>query len=163
MKTLTSERLRAALRYEPETGLFVWVNPPGEHARLAGYVAGGISTGYVLIKIDGRKYRAHHLAWLYTHGEWPSMEIDHANGCPLDNRISNLRLATNPQNQANRRRDRAKSTPKGVKALPSGRFAARITVNKKLIHLGVFATEDQAQTAYLSASKSHYGEFARAA
>lgn len=163
MKNLTAERLREALRYEPDTGLFVWANPPGEHARLAGYVAGGITTGYVTIKVDGCKYKAHRLAWLYVHGEWPPGDVDHRNGCPLDNRIENLRIATNPQNQANRRRDTGKETPKGVKLIQSGRFQARITINKKLIALGVFDTAEQAQDAYLSAAKSHYGEFARAA
>jgi len=126
-------------------------------------VAGGISTGYVLIKVDGKKYKAHRLAWLHTHGEWPGGDIDHANGCPLDNRMSNLRIATNPQNQANRLRDHDKTTPKGVRATRSGRFVARITVNNQSIYLGIFDSAEEAQAAYLKASKEHYGEFARAA
>ncbi|WP_372356945.1 HNH endonuclease signature motif containing protein [Xanthomonas sp. NCPPB 3443] len=127
------------------------------------YIAGGITTGYVLIKIDGRKYKAHRLAWLYVHGEWPAGDLDHINGCPLDNRISNLRIATNPQNQANRRRDRGKETPKGVRVLPSGRYQARISVNKQLHHLGTFDTAEQAQQAYADAARHYYQDFARAA
>jgi hypothetical protein len=160
---LTQARLQELVTYDADTGLFEWSHPPKNHPSLKAYIAGGISTGYVLIKIDGRKYKAHRLAWLYVHGEWPSMDVDHINGCPLDNRIQNLRLATNPQNQANRRRDRGKDTPKGVKRLPSGRFQARISINKQLMHLGTFDTAELAQAAYLSAARNHYGEFARAA
>ena len=163
MKTLSIDRLKEVLRYETETGLFFWVNPPKNHSRLNEYVAGGIATGYVLIKVDGQKYKAHRLAWLYVNGAWPEMDIDHANGSPLDNRIVNLRLATNPQNQANRRRDHDKDTPKGVRKLPRGRYQARITIDHKQICLGTFDTEKQAQAAYLSASQDHYREFARAA
>lgn len=163
MKELTKERLQTVLRYEPSSGLFFWVNPPKEHPRMRDYVAGGITTGYVMIKIDGQKYKAHRLAWLYVHGEWPAGDLDHANGCPLDNRIENLRIATNPQNQANRFRDRGKELPKGVRRLPSGRYQARISIDKRQHHLGSFDTEQQALEAYMEAARNHYGQFARAA
>lgn len=159
---LTAERLRELLRYVPESGLFFWMRPPKQHPRLQEYAAGGIATGYVAIKIDGKKYKAHRLAWLYVHGKWPDGDLDHINGCPLDNRITNLRIATNPQNQANRLRDRNKTTPKGVRHLPSGKFQARISVNKKQILLGTFHSPAEAQNAYLQAAKKFYGEFARA-
>lgn len=161
MKPLTIDRLMDVLNYDSESGLFTWKNPPSEHPRLRDYTAGGITTGYVMIKIDGQKYKAHRLAWLYVHGEWPSRDIDHINGCPLDNRIVNLRLASNPQNQANRKRDREKVTPKGVKALPSGRFQSRITIDKRLITLGTFDTPEAAHSAYMDAATTHYGSFAR--
>ncbi|RRU23615.1 HNH endonuclease [Stenotrophomonas sp. 278] len=162
MNAVTQQRLKEVLRYEPDTGLFYWRRPPSTHPALQDYVAGGISTGYVLIKIDGRKYKGHRLAWLYVHGEWPDLDIDHSNCCPLDNRISNLRLATNSQNQANRLRDRDKDTPKGVRRLPSGKFQARITVDRVQILLGTFSTPEQAESEYLKASRRHYHEYARA-
>ena len=160
--SLSLERLKEVLRYEPERGVFFWNRPPKNHPRLQEYVAGGISSGYVMIKIDGRKYKAHRLAWLYTHGEWPNGDLDHINGCPLDNRMKNLRVATNPQNQANRLRERNKATPKGVRRLPSGNFQARISVNKKQILLGIFNSPSEAQSAYIEAAEKFYGEFARA-
>lgn len=163
MTELTVSRLKELLSYDPESGLFQWVHPPKNHPGLKAYIAGGIGTGYVMIKIDGRKYKAHRLAWLYVHGAWPDGDLDHANGCPLDNRIANLRVATNPQNQANRRLQRGKDTPKGVRRLPSGRFQARISVNKRLHHLGSFDTAEAAQAAYVAAATTHYGTFARAA
>lgn len=163
MKTLDHGRLLQALRYEPDSGLFYWITPPKQHPRMRDYAAGGIATGYVVIKIDNQKYKAHRLAWLYVHGEWPCGDIDHANGCPLDNRISNLRIATNPQNQANRRRDFGKDVAKGVRALPSGKYQARISVAGRLLCLGSFTTEQEASSAYLGAAKNHYGPYARAA
>lgn len=162
MQQVSIERLREVLRYVPETGLFLWIKPPKNHTRLQEYVAGGIASGYVMIKIDGRKYKAHRLAWLYVHGDWPNGDLDHINGCPLDNRIGNLRIASNAQNQANRTRDRNKSTPKGVRSLPSGKFQARISVNHRQIILGTFNSSTAAQAAYLQAAREHYGEFARA-
>ena len=163
MTGLTQERLKEVLAYEAETGLFFWVNPPKNHGRLRNYTAGNITTGYVLIKIDGQKYKAHRLAWLYMHGSWPPGDLDHINGCPLDNRIANLRVATNPQNQANRRRDTGQVTAKGVRRLPSGKYQARISVDHQLICLGTFDSEQDAGDAYLRAAKQHYGPYARAA
>ena len=154
MRTLTVERLKEVLQYDPEKGLFFWKLAPKNHQRLQEYVAGGITTGYVVIKIDGCKYKAHRLAWLYMNSVWPGGDLDHINGCPLDNRMANLRIATNPQNQANRLRDRGKDTPKGVRKLP---------VTNRQILLGTFESSDEAQEAYFQASNQHYGEFARKA
>lgn len=159
---ITRDRLALALRYEAESGRFTWVNPPQNHAGLAGKEAGTVdNNGYLMIRIDGLKHKAHRLAWLYVYGEHPAGEIDHINGEKSDNRICNLRLASNPQNQANRRRNAGKPTPKGVRVLPSGNFNARIRVRGGLINLGVYKAADEASNAYLAAAKHHYGQFAR--
>jgi hypothetical protein len=87
---LTAERLRERLHYDAETGVFTRRVGSG-HAH-AGDMAGSVhSTGYVRIGIDGGKYTAHCLAWLYVHGVWPSDQIDHINRNRSDNRIANLR------------------------------------------------------------------------
>ena len=57
--------------------------------------------GYLMIYLPGSTYRAHRLAWLYVHGEPVPDVIDHADGNPLNNRISNLRAATFAGNRAN--------------------------------------------------------------
>jgi hypothetical protein len=89
-RSLTAERLREQLRYDAETGVFTRRVESG-HA-CVGDVAGSVhSTGYVRIGIDGWKYTAHHLAWLYVHGVWPSDQIEHINRKRSDNRIANLR------------------------------------------------------------------------
>ena len=87
---LTAERLRERLHYDAGTGVFTRRVGSG-HAR-AGDMAGTVHrTGYVRISIDGRKYTAHHLAWLYVHGVWSSDQIEHINRKRSDNRLVNLK------------------------------------------------------------------------
>ena len=42
----------------------------------------------------------HHAVWLYTYGEPPN-ELDHIDGDPTNNRISNLRAVTGSENKLN--------------------------------------------------------------
>lgn len=86
--------------------------------------------------------------------------IDHANGNKLDNRRSNLRLATNSQNAANMKKGkRSKTGFKGVDFVPAF-YKARIRVNGRLIRLGNFDTAEEAALAYNEAAKLHFGEYA---
>lgn len=160
---ITQEYLRSILSYDAETGVFTWTKPPWNHPRMAGQEAGSVATGYVMIKIDHRRYKAHRLAWLYVHGEWPSKRIDHRDGDTFNNAFANLRLATQAQNCANAGRWRGKKLPKGVRSVASGRFQARIRFDRKLRVIGTFCTAEEAAEAYLSEAQRLYGEFARAA
>jgi hypothetical protein len=100
---ISVERLRKLLYYNPITGLFVWAVRNSNRAPV-GSVAGTVSKrGCLDISIDGQRYKAHHLAWLYFYGEWPAQLVDHRDTNPLNNKIVNLRLATKAQNGANSR------------------------------------------------------------
>jgi hypothetical protein len=161
-----AERLREILNYEPMTGEFRWRQYRSGRAR-AGAVAGTVSPlGYRVIHIEDRAYLAHRLAWVFVYGEWPAGMLDHANHDPLDNRISNLRLATVPQNRANSkvRSDNIVGL-KGVRRQPRSatRWAARITRQGKTIFLGSFPSPEEAHAAYCSAAKEIFGDFARTA
>jgi hypothetical protein len=116
-----------------------------------------------MIKIDKRFYYAHKLAWLLSYGEWPLSDIDHANRDGLDNRISNLRLCTMSQNQANRKRNRNNTAgAKGVhKRKNNGRFRAYVTINGRRTNIGTFGTLDEATEARTYAAQQLFGEFAR--
>lgn len=97
---ITQERLKEVLAYEPSTGVFTW--RIGRPKAAAGAVAGGKNwKGYCVICVDGKRYRAHRLAWLYVHGAMPESQIDHINHDKLDNRIENLRVVTNLENHKN--------------------------------------------------------------
>lgn len=161
--SVTQEYLRSILSYDEATGIFVWIKPPWNHPRMLGQIAGATATGYVMIKIDHRRYQAHRLAWLCVHGEWPRRPIDHRDGDPFNNAIGNLRLATHAQNCANAARRRGKALPKGVRLNCSGRYTARIRFEKQLRTIGTFLSPEEAASAYLAEAQRLYGEFARAA
>lgn len=88
---------------------------------------------------------------------------DHIDGDGLNNRRSNLRHATNEQNQRNRGANRGtRSGLKGVQFHKRDRlWLARITVNKKVYSLGYFKEPEQAHNAYCEAVNQMHGEFGR--
>mgnify|MGYP000550119348 CR=1 FL=1 len=160
---ITQQRLKEVLSYDPETGDFRWRVTRGRSA--AGCIAGCIYRKvYVTIKIDGVMHQAHRLAWLYQTGRLPAGEIDHEDRDGTNNRFLNLREASRSQNGANRGVHRNNKVGiKGVKLMPgnlSKPYSARIQVNGRGIHLGVFPTAEQAGAAYQAAAKQYYGEFA---
>jgi hypothetical protein len=90
--------------------------------------------------------------------------VDHHNGNGLDNLRDNLRLATHSQNQYNKGKTRKNSSSRYVGVFletRSGKWVARITVNRKKIWLGRFISESDAARAYDTAAKKYHGEFAR--
>jgi len=58
--------------------------------------------GYVIIKIDGKYYRAHRLAWFYVYGEWPEGIIHHKDRVRDHNWIENLEESDNQRNNTSR-------------------------------------------------------------
>jgi hypothetical protein len=159
----TADDLRKFLDYNRETGVFTWREARGGAVGCGATAGAHDGRGYIQIKIQGRNYRAHRLAWLHVHGEWPSAQIDHANGNKADNRISNLRLATRSQNNANKRRlSNNTSGAKGVSWKGSARkWQAQIRVDGRLSHLGYFGSIYDAANAYRTAAAKHFGVFAR--
>lgn len=91
--------------------------------------------------------------------------VDHINGNGLDNRRVNLRMATNAQNQWNRKTSR--SNPLGLKGVSWERrtckWRARIGANGVNIMIGTFDTPEAAHEAYCEAARRLHGEFARTA
>jgi len=85
---------------------------------------------------------------------------DHIDGNGLNNQKSNLRVCTNQQNSFNHKRGINKSGYKGV-GYVDGLVRARICINGKLIHLGMYKNEIEAAKAYDSAAIYYYGEFAK--
>jgi hypothetical protein len=153
---ITHAELLRLLHYDPESGIFTRKEQRGREQ--AGSVAGGLSAyGYHSMVIDYRRYKNHRLAWFYVHGRWPQGDIDHINGDRSDNRIANLREVSRSVNLQNQRKanQRNKSGFLGV-ALMSARklsrrpYVATIKANGKLLHLGRFATAEEAHSAYLS-------------
>lgn len=145
--------LRSHFRYEPESGHLIHIKPTCRSG--CGSIAGSVSgSGYLQVYVGRKPLRAHRVAWALAHGFDPGeMEIDHINRNRLDNRISNLRIATRTQNRQNNRYA-------GV-FLNKKYFRARIAVDGVEIHLGCFRTFDEARAARREAELKYFGEFAR--
>ena len=156
---LTAEYLRSILHYEPETGIFTWKVSTSNRVKV-GDVAGCLEgDGYLRIKVQSRKYRAHRLAWLYVYGEWPSLDIDHINRNKADNRISNLREVTNKQNMQNAsKRSDNTSGHSGVSwHKDSGKWQAQIAFNYRVIYLGLFESVEDAVAARKAGELKYWG------
>jgi hypothetical protein len=135
--------LSSLLSYDPKTGVLTRV---GTFKR-ADFNRGGRR----FVSIDGKTYLAHRVAWFLATGQDPGrMLIDHRDRNPSNNKIENLRVADKSQSAQNR--VFGKST--GRKTLAwvvkvGGRFRGKHMVNRKVIHLGYFATELAAHLAVL--------------
>jgi len=150
---LTQKRLKDLLHYDPETGLFKWANTGTGRKNTPGCK----ENGYLRIKLDGKKYLAHRLAWLYMMGEWPEHEIDHVNGHKSENRFDNLRDVEKCINIQNQRRA-SKNNAIGYLGVHAVRdkFRSSIRVKGKLEHLGYFSSPEEAYEAYVLAKRAKH-------
>lgn len=127
------------------------------------YPDGSVRSQYAVTQFfDGKKQsvRMHNVVFGHIpHG----YVVDHINGNSLDNRRSNLRLATYHQNNCNSKRPRNnKSGVKGVSWVERDkRWRASIGVKGKSVYLGYFVNIEDAALAYERAAKRYHGHFAR--
>lgn len=171
---VNAETVRELFDYNPDSGIFLWkprkLRP--EHTRidkawntrLAGRPAGRPHRhGHLYANINYRNYALHRLAWLYVYGKWPSRSIDHINGNPTDNRMSNLRECTQTQNMRNARI--RKDNTSGIKGVywvkKEQKWRAFINVGGKLIILGTFEMKEEAAECRRKAASKEFGDFAR--
>lgn len=154
--SLTVERLRELVRYDPLTGVFTNI-APRKKVRV-GDRAGTRESGRWVITIDYRHFPAARLAWLYMTGAWPTNQVDHEDRDPLNDAWLNLREATNKQNQENRSLDgRNKSGVKGVHwSNARSKWVAQIRHNGKTHHLGLFFDLNDAKRVRLEAESRFY-------
>lgn len=159
---ITQARLKELVSYDPETGVFRWRK---DHVRQkAGAEAGGNNLcGYRKIGLDGTRYYAHRLAFLYMTGAIPSCLVDHADGNGHNNAWSNLRLCNRAQNAANSKK--VSTNTSGFKGVTwntkDEAWVAQIKVGNKHISLGYFKRKEDAANAYNAGARKFFGEFAR--
>jgi len=168
--TIPVEQLHDMLKYNPDTGEFIWRERTEDfpsplsairifNARCAGRaVYEEKHNGYRRIELLGKRYLSHRLAWAIHHGNWPADQIDHINGVRSDNRIDNLREASQTENSRNVRL--TESNMSGVIGIYwnkiNFRWRADIGVNNSTIHLGTFKDFDDAVAARKKA-EAKYG------
>lgn len=116
--------------------------------------------------LQNKGYIAHGAPPLYLHrfimNAEQGLDVDHINGDIKDNRKSNLRICSHACNTRNRVNTQCRNTTgiTGVRVYkPNGKFIARITVDKKVIHLGYFDSLERAIEARLDAEKTYFGEY----
>ena len=137
-------------------GRFVW-NVRG-HGITVGREAGCINKeGYRVMGIQGKRFYAHRLAWLWVYGKFPSKEIDHINGNRLDNRIPNLRDVTKQENRKNQKIH--KKNTSGVMGVYWSKdrkiWRVKISCNKKQLHIGCYKEFDDAVEARKEAERKY--------
>lgn len=175
---LTANYVRSILDYDPATGVFRWRHRPDRpkkwNTRCAGKIAGwiikprsndrrAVVLAYAYLQIDGSNpIPAHRVAWLIVYGEWPPGELDHKNRMRTDNRIDNLRPASDVENACNKAMQRNNTS--GVigvtwAAIPR-KWEARISKDGRVRWRRFFATIEEAAQARAKALIDIHGDFA---
>jgi|688.fasta_scaffold1117094_2 hypothetical protein len=127
-----------------------------------GKIAGSINKrGYRCICVDNKIYKTHRLVFLYHHGFLPE-QIDHADKNPKNNRIENLRPASNGQNCMNR--GLMKNNTSGFKGVffdkETDKWRVAIRFNNKLHSFGRFKDLELAELVAIEARNKFHKEFA---
>ena len=110
---------------------------------------------YFLTKIGDKVYKKHRIIWEAEHGPIPEgMHIDHINGNGKDNRLVNLRLATNQENMRN-----IKVKPMTNIQERCGGFRVRLMIDGVSIYFGTHDSLELAQLVRDEAREKYFGEF----
>lgn len=162
-----TKTLRTILDYNTETGDLVWKKRPRHlfssdnamnawNARYAGTpaLASLDTAGYQQGSLLNRKVRKHRVIWQLMTGEVPDV-IDHINGVKTDNRWRNIRNVSLAENHKN------SGIPRDNKSGQLGvhwdrrrrKWIAKITVSRKIIHLGTHAEKADAVFARKAAER----------
>lgn len=130
--------------YNPDTGKICRKTQQGNYK--AGTELNAVDgKGYIRIQFQRQKILGHRLAWELFYGTEPPEFIDHINGCPDDNRITNLRAATNSENQYNKQMSPNSTGIKGIHVhKQSGGYMAMISCAGK-----TYTKYSQTDLAYL--------------
>ena len=143
--SLDQNRLKELLSYDPNSGIFTLKKYRGGKVKEGGMLGAYTQKGYVEIKVDGKTYKAHRLAFLYMDGDFPA-EVDHINRVRDDNRWCNLRASNRNDNCRNRNPLSHRDLPVGVYP-HRNKFKAMVGINYKSKYLGLFDTPELAEEA----------------
>lgn len=122
-------------------------------------------TFYAARGVGGRKNKATEWMHRVIMNTPVEMDTDHKDGDGLNNQKHNLRNCTRSQNLANKK-SRPGSVSKYIGVHKGNNkkkefWRAQLRKNGKSIHVGCFATEEQAALAYNEKAKEIHGEFAK--
>ena len=157
---LTQQTLKEYLHYDPETVVFTWLVSRTGKAKIGSVAGAKHHSGYIYIKLLGKRYAAHRLAFLYMLGFLPKF-VDHKNCVRDANWFDNLRECSKTDN--NRNTTKRKDNKSGVKGVHyhklKGKWIAQIRHNKVCHHLGVFDTVAEAEDVVRKKREELHREF----
>lgn len=157
LNNLTQADVKTLFDYDVENGWLVWkIGQYGIPNQPAGNKP--ISNGYGIIEINGKKYRAHRIMWLWHKGTFPPKFIDHIDQNRMNNRIENLRLSDSRTNQHN-----CKTRKNNNSGFPGVHWYSRvkkyrvgIRADNETHHIGYYDTLEEAiHAAKLAKIKYH--------
>jgi hypothetical protein len=132
---------------------YAGLKPTGATARVRGYASA---------RVDGVSYQRNRLTWAYFYDDPGANTVDHINHMRDDDRIENLRLATEEQNRRNSKMYCTNTT--GFKGVyydaRSNKWQALMCMKYRKFSLGYYSTKEEAAAAYAEAASRLHGEFA---
>ena len=150
---ISAQEVRDLFNYDSETGLMTRKLKRGK-CFVGDAVGSADMHGYLTVRVGVRSYKVHRIIWLHAYGHWPSGDVDHINGERSDNRLSNLRDVCRASNLQNQRKAKNNKSTGVLGVYPDkARFCAKISINNKSKHLGMFDTVEDAHAAYVAAKR----------
>lgn len=170
-KDLSQAFLRECFHYQPSTGELIRKERPLVHfrnekcqrnynRRFAGEIAGiPRKDGYKRVSLGMSLYLSHRIVWIMHYGEIPEgYFIDHISHDRSDNKVINLRLVTQGEN--NKNRSVSTKNTSGIVGVnfrkDTGKWQAYIDLNGKRMGLGSFPSKIEA-AAVRKAAEIKYG------
>ena len=159
---ITQEILRKYFDYQDGELVRIKATRSQSVGKKAGWVTICNGREYKKMSFDHKTYYLHRMIFLWHYGYQPQY-IDHVNTNSLDNRIENLREATQSQNCANQNMKKNNTSGfKGVKfRKDTNKWSASIMVNRHNISLGCYDNIESAIDAYKQGAIKYFGQFAR--
>lgn len=138
----TPDQIAKELRIDERGRL--WWKVPKKGRRLNKEAGSMHSGGYLSVRLDGKLYFAHHLAWCLYYSKWPAQVIDHINGIPWDNSKENLRDITAAVNAANRHTTCNRLKHRNVYSTPGGKYQVKFMRDYETVYIGTYASLEEA-------------------
>lgn len=160
---ITQERLKELVNYDPETGIFTAkIQRHGSKAKPGDVLGSRHKKGYLELRLDGRLYLLHRLAFLYMRGYMPQY-VDHKDLDKQNNAWDNLREADGSEqifNQAQRKNNT--SGERGVSYEQRDRvWVAKLEIRGQAVVLYRGRSKQKAVEAARAFRKANHGEFYR--
>lgn len=142
----TQKRLSELFSYNKSTGLLKR-RVKVKRTNVGDIVGIKTKSGYLAVSVDNSKFYVHRVIWGLLYGQIPEKKyVDHKNRNRKDNRLSNLRLVSEIDNNRNQKKS-IKNTSGATGVFFSNRrkkWSAQIGVERKRINLGYFKSKKEA-------------------